>query len=75
MKGLSIGLGVGIGTSFLLLALAAPFITRKIKLQKDKREIFQSKSWVATAAADITARMIISLRELEKATNNLIELV
>ncbi|KAF8758098.1 hypothetical protein HU200_010763 [Digitaria exilis] len=56
--GLSIGLGVGGGIS-LLLALSAPLIIRKIKQQK-----------LVSHDADIGERMIISLRELEKATNN-----
>jgi serine/threonine protein kinase len=74
---LSIGLGLGDGTS-LLLALGAPFITRKIKLQKVKKmreKIFQQNhglllQQLISHNADIGERMIITLRELEKATNN-----
>jgi serine/threonine protein kinase len=74
---LSIGLGLGGGTS-LLLALGAPFITRKIKLQKVKkmREKFFKQNHglllqqLISHNADIGERMIITLRELEKATDN-----
>jgi len=75
--GLSIGLGVGGGIS-LLLALGTPFIIRKIKLQKAKnmREKFFNQNHglllqqLVSHNADIGERMIITLRELEKATNN-----
>jgi serine/threonine protein kinase len=75
--GLSIGLGLGGGTS-LLLALGAPFITRKIKLQKVKKmreKIFKQNhglllQQLISHNADIGERMIITLRDLEKATNN-----
>ena len=61
----------------MLLALGAPFITRKIKLHKAKREkercfkknhglLFQQ---LVSRNSDIGGRMIITLRDLEKATN------
>ncbi|CAL5013320.1 unnamed protein product [Urochloa decumbens] len=75
--GLTIGLGVGGGMS-LLLALGAPFVIRKIKLKKAKkmREKFFNQNHglllqqLISHNADIGQRMIISLRELERATNN-----
>ncbi|KAJ1267227.1 hypothetical protein BS78_07G040500 [Paspalum vaginatum] len=75
--GLSIGLGVGSGTS-LFLALGAPFIIRKIKLQKLKKmreKLFNQNhglllQQLISHNADIGERMIITLRELQKATNN-----
>ncbi|XP_066351782.1 wall-associated receptor kinase 2-like [Miscanthus floridulus] len=75
--GLSIGLGVGGGTS-LLLALGAPFISRKIKLQKKRkmREKFFNQNHglllqqLVSHNGDIGERMTITLRDLEKATNN-----
>ncbi|KAL6644586.1 hypothetical protein ACP70R_016194 [Stipagrostis hirtigluma subsp. patula] len=76
--GLSIGLGVGTGTSLLLLALGGPFIVRKIKLRKEKKmkEKFFNQNHglllqqLISHNADIGGRMIITLRELEKATNS-----
>ncbi|KAF8758096.1 hypothetical protein HU200_010761 [Digitaria exilis] len=75
---LSIGLGVGGGTSILFLVLGVPFIIRKIKLQKDKkmREKFFNQNHglllqqLISHNADVGERMVITLRELEKATNN-----
>ncbi|WVZ92294.1 hypothetical protein U9M48_038371 [Paspalum notatum var. saurae] len=77
--GLSIGLGVGGGIiSLLLLALGTPFIAHKIKLQKVRR--MREKSFhqnhglllqkLVSHNTDIGERMIITLRDLEKATNN-----
>ncbi|OEL29527.1 Wall-associated receptor kinase 2 [Dichanthelium oligosanthes] len=76
--GLSIGLGVGGGTSILFIALGVPFIIRKIKLQKVKnmREKFFYQNHglllqqLISHNADIGERMIITLSEIEKATNN-----
>ncbi|PUZ52081.1 hypothetical protein GQ55_6G241700 [Panicum hallii var. hallii] len=72
-----IGLGVGGGATFLLLALGAPFITRKIKLHKAKRKkerFFKQNhglllQQLVSRKSDIGGRMIITLRDLEKATN------
>ncbi|KAJ1269044.1 hypothetical protein BS78_07G180100 [Paspalum vaginatum] len=76
--GLSIGLGVGGGTGIIFLALGVPFISRKIKMQKAKkmREKFFNQNHglllqqLISHDADIGERMIITLRDLEKATNN-----
>uniref|UniRef100_K3YGG6 Protein kinase domain-containing protein n=1 Tax=Setaria italica TaxID=4555 RepID=K3YGG6_SETIT len=69
-----------VGTSLLLLALClgGPFIMRKIKLQKVKK--MKQKFFIQNRGllfqqlishnSDIGERMIITLRELEKATNN-----
>ncbi|TVU05297.1 hypothetical protein EJB05_48455, partial [Eragrostis curvula] len=75
---LKIGLGVGCGLSCLFLALGAPFIIRNIKLQKVKRtrERFFKQNHglllqqLVSQNSDIGGRMIITLRELQKATNN-----
>uniref|UniRef100_K3YGG2 Protein kinase domain-containing protein n=1 Tax=Setaria italica TaxID=4555 RepID=K3YGG2_SETIT len=76
-RGLSIGLGVG-GTGLLLLALGGPFIIRKIKLQKVKKmrhKFFKENhglllQQLISRDTDIGHRMIITLRDLEKATDN-----
>ncbi|XP_062195640.1 wall-associated receptor kinase 17-like isoform X2 [Phragmites australis] len=75
---MSIGLGIGGGTGLLLLALAAPFIMRKIKHQKInkmKERFFKQNhglllQQLISQKSDIGGRMIITLGELEKATNN-----
>ncbi|CAO2192043.1 unnamed protein product [Urochloa humidicola] len=69
-----------VGTSLLLLALVlgGPFIMRKIKLQKvkkTKQKFFNQNhglllQQLISRNSDIGERMIINLRELEKATNN-----
>jgi serine/threonine protein kinase len=59
------------------LALGAPFITRKIKLHKAKRKkerFFKQNhglllQQLVSRKSDIGGRMIITLRDLEKATN------
>lgn len=62
----------------MLLAFGAPFVTRKIKQQNDKKRkdkffkqnhglLFQQ---LVSQRADMGERMIITLAELEKATNN-----
>ncbi|XP_039845544.1 wall-associated receptor kinase 2-like [Panicum virgatum] len=76
--GLSIGLGVGGGTSILLLALGGPYIMRKVKLQKVKKmkqNNFKKNhglllQQLISLNTDIGERMIITLRDIEKATNN-----
>ena len=76
--GLSIGLGVGGGTSILLLALGGPYIMRKVKLQKVKKmkqNNFKQNhglllQQLISLNTDIGERMIITLRDIEKATNN-----
>ncbi|CAL4979417.1 unnamed protein product [Urochloa decumbens] len=76
--GLSIGLGVGGGISILLLALGGPYIMRKVKLQKVKKE--RQKNFkqnhglllqqLIAHNTDIGERMVITLRDIEKATDN-----
>ncbi|CAO2184155.1 unnamed protein product [Urochloa humidicola] len=76
--GLSIGLGVGGGTGLLLLALGGPFMMRKIKLrkvQKMRHKFFKENhglllQQLISRNTDIGHRMIIPLRDLEKATDN-----
>ncbi|KAF8654524.1 hypothetical protein HU200_061715 [Digitaria exilis] len=76
--GLSVGLGVGGGTSLLLLALGGPFIMRKIKLRKVKKmrhKFFKENhglllQQLISRNTDIGHRMIITLRDIEKATDN-----
>ncbi|BAT06121.1 wall-associated receptor kinase 5 [Oryza sativa Japonica Group] len=77
-QGLSIGLVVSGGTVLLLLALCAPLATRKIKLRKMKKtkERFFKQNHglllqqLISQKVDIGERMIITLSDLEKATNN-----
>ncbi|CAO2191968.1 unnamed protein product [Urochloa humidicola] len=76
--GLSIGLVVGGGTSLLLLALGGPYIMRKLKLRKlkkTKQKFFKQNhglllQQLISRNTDIGERMIITLRDIEKATNN-----
>ncbi|CAO2184152.1 unnamed protein product [Urochloa humidicola] len=78
VSGLGIGLGVSGGTSLLLLAIGAPFIIRKHKerkVKKMKEKCFSQNHGLLLQQllmhkADIGERMIITLRELEKATDN-----
>ncbi|TVU05279.1 hypothetical protein EJB05_48437, partial [Eragrostis curvula] len=75
---LKIGLGVAGGLSFLFLALGTPFITRKIKMHKAKqmKERFFKQNHglllqqLVPQKSDIGERMIITLQELQKASNN-----
>ncbi|CAL5005661.1 unnamed protein product [Urochloa decumbens] len=77
-KGLIIGLGVGGGISLFVVALGVPILTRKIKLRRTKRlraKYFNQNhglllQQLVSQNADIGGRMIVTLRELEKATNN-----
>jgi serine/threonine protein kinase len=76
--GLSVGLGVGGGTCLLLLALGGPYIMRKIKLlkvKKNKQRFFKKNhglllQQLISHNTDISERMIIILSSIEKATNN-----
>ncbi|KAF8697296.1 hypothetical protein HU200_035885 [Digitaria exilis] len=78
-QGLSIGLGVGSGAVLLFVVIASTFIFRKIKSQRKKKlrqRFFKQnrgqllQQLLACESADIAERMIITLKELEKATNN-----
>ncbi|CAO2211458.1 unnamed protein product [Urochloa humidicola] len=76
----SIWMPIIVGTSLFLLALGlgGPFIMRKIKLQKVKKmkqRFFNQNhglllQQLISRNSDIGERMIITLREIEKATNN-----
>ncbi|TVU09139.1 hypothetical protein EJB05_42580, partial [Eragrostis curvula] len=78
LSALKLGLGVSAGIIFMLFTLGAPFITRKVKMHKLKRrkERFFKQNHglllqqLISQKSDIGGRMIITLRELEKATNN-----
>ncbi|KAM0825142.1 hypothetical protein ACQ4PT_069728 [Festuca glaucescens] len=66
------------GFILLIVALAAPFVTRKIQLQRVKRlkeKFFKQNHGLLLQQlifqnTDIGERMIITLREIEKATDN-----
>uniref|UniRef100_A0ACD5ULM2 Uncharacterized protein n=1 Tax=Avena sativa TaxID=4498 RepID=A0ACD5ULM2_AVESA len=76
--GISVGIGIGSGAGLLLLVLGAAFVTRQLKHQR--RRMLRQKFFkqnrgnllqqLVSQKADIAERMIISLVELEKATNN-----
>ncbi|KAF7063426.1 hypothetical protein CFC21_069943 [Triticum aestivum] len=75
--GLIIGLSVSSGPTILILFLASKIIFRKLKHQKEQklRQKFFNKNRgqllqkLVSHRSDIAERMIIPLRELEKATN------
>ncbi|KAL6848355.1 hypothetical protein ACP4OV_021649 [Aristida adscensionis] len=77
-SGSKIALVVSGGLILLLVALAVPFITRKIQLQSVKRlkeKFFKQNhglllQQLVSRNTDIGERMIITLREIEKATDN-----
>ncbi|KAL6842788.1 hypothetical protein ACP4OV_027632 [Aristida adscensionis] len=76
--GLIIGLGLGSGAMFLILILATIFTIHKIKIQRGKklrRRFFKQNrgqllQQLVSQKADIAERMIITLEEVERATNN-----
>ncbi|WVZ51321.1 hypothetical protein U9M48_002475 [Paspalum notatum var. saurae] len=76
--GLAIGVGVGTAATVLVLALTTILLVRKIKEERKKklRQRFfkqnrgQLLQHLVCQRADIGERMIITLQELEKATNN-----
>ena len=77
ISALKVGLPVGAGTTLLLFALVVPFTTSKIKAHKVKRmkERFFKQNHglllqqLVSQNSDIGGRMIISLQDLDKATN------
>ncbi|KAL6655027.1 hypothetical protein ACP70R_005853 [Stipagrostis hirtigluma subsp. patula] len=77
-KGLAIGLGVGSAVALLFLIVASMLVFRKIKEKRKKklRQRFfkqnrgQLLQQLVSQRTDIAERMIIGLKELEKATNN-----
>ncbi|CAL4911807.1 unnamed protein product [Urochloa decumbens] len=75
--GLIIGLGVGSGAMFFLLVLSTTFMIHRIMTRKKRmRQKFfkqnrgQLLQQLVCQRADISERMILTLEELEKATNN-----
>ncbi|PUZ62823.1 hypothetical protein GQ55_3G017600 [Panicum hallii var. hallii] len=76
--GLIIGLGVGSGEIILVLFIGGRFIIRIIQRRREKRMRLwffkrnrgQLLQQLVCQRADIAERMILSLEELEKATNN-----
>ncbi|KAF0913043.1 hypothetical protein E2562_019816 [Oryza meyeriana var. granulata] len=76
--GLSVGIGVGSGAGLLFLVFGASFATREAKhrrAKKLKQKFFKQNrghllQQLISQRADIAERMILSLVELEKATNN-----
>ncbi|CAL4987095.1 unnamed protein product [Urochloa decumbens] len=76
--GLSIGLGVGSFVLLLLLFLGTMFLTRKLTARKNKRQrerFFKQNrgqllQQLVAHRTDIAERMIVTLEELEKTTNN-----
>ncbi|KAK3122082.1 hypothetical protein QOZ80_8BG0664860 [Eleusine coracana subsp. coracana] len=73
--GLTVGLGLGGVTGILILALGCPYVIQKIKLRRQKDNYFKQNhglllQQLISRNANISERMIITLRELEKATNN-----
>ncbi|XBI43649.1 hypothetical protein VPH35_108395 [Triticum aestivum] len=77
-RGISIIIGVASGAGLILLALIIYLISYKYKQRKSqmlKRKFFEQNrgqllQQLVSQRADIAEKMIISLEELEKATNN-----
>ncbi|XP_039778965.1 wall-associated receptor kinase 5-like [Panicum virgatum] len=77
VSGLTIGLGVGSGAVLLFLVLSITFMIHRIMTRKKRmRQRFfkqnhgQLLQQLVCQRADISERMILTLDELEKATNN-----
>ncbi|RLN40533.1 wall-associated receptor kinase 2-like [Panicum miliaceum] len=78
LTGSSVGIGLGSGAGLILLVLVSIFVTKKIRhrrVRKLKQKFFsqnrgQLLHQLVSQRADIAERMIITLDELEKATNN-----
>ncbi|CAN6360453.1 unnamed protein product [Urochloa humidicola] len=76
--GLIIALGIGIGTGLLILVLGSVFLVHRVKAIKKKRQrqrfFMQNRGQLLQQLlcqrTDIAERMIITLEELEKATNS-----
>uniref|UniRef100_R7W5S6 Wall-associated receptor kinase 5 n=1 Tax=Aegilops tauschii TaxID=37682 RepID=R7W5S6_AEGTA len=77
-RGVTIGIGVASGVGAILLILIVFAFTQKLKHQRKqmlKKKFFEQNrgrllQQLVSQRADIAERMIISLEELEKATNN-----
>ncbi|TVU06469.1 hypothetical protein EJB05_49686, partial [Eragrostis curvula] len=75
---LSIGLGISSGAVFILAVLGGILLTRKVKelrKKKQKQKFYKQNrgqllEQLVSHRADISERMIITLEELKKATNN-----
>ncbi|CAO2149173.1 unnamed protein product [Urochloa humidicola] len=75
---LSIAVGVGSGATFLVIVSSTAFLIREVKIRRKKRirqSFFKQNcghllQQLVHQRADIAERMIITLEELEKATNN-----
>jgi signal transduction histidine kinase len=78
LSGLTIGIGVDSATVFISLVLIVIFLTkrfkrrraRKLKQKFSKLNRGQLLKQLVSQRADIGERMIITLDELDKATNN-----
>ncbi|CAL4992737.1 unnamed protein product [Urochloa decumbens] len=77
-SGLSIAVGVVSGATLLVIASSTAFLIREVKTRRNKRirQLFFKQNrghllqQLVHQRADIAERMIITLEELEKATNN-----
>ncbi|TVU06414.1 hypothetical protein EJB05_49627, partial [Eragrostis curvula] len=77
-QGVSIGIGVSSAAGFMLMVVAAIYMTKRFKHQREislKKKFFtqnrgQLLQQLVSQRADIAERMIIPLDELAKATNN-----
>ncbi|KAL6842908.1 hypothetical protein ACP4OV_027221 [Aristida adscensionis] len=75
---LSIGLGVGSGVAVLIVAISTIFLIRKVKENRKRRQrqrFFKQNrgqllEQLVNQRADIAEDMILTLEELDKATNN-----
>ncbi|CAO2202419.1 unnamed protein product [Urochloa humidicola] len=75
---LGVGLRIGVGSALLLLAVSVRVMKQKFKLRKarkTKEKFFKQNhglllQQLVSQKAGIAERMIITLEELEKATNN-----
>ncbi|CAO2037650.1 unnamed protein product [Urochloa humidicola] len=78
ITGISIGIGVGSAASLIMLVLIAIFMAQRVKHRRERklRQKFfkqnrgQLLRQLVSQSADIAERMIISVDEIAKATNN-----
>ncbi|XP_044405519.1 putative wall-associated receptor kinase-like 16 [Triticum aestivum] len=78
VRGLNVIIGLASGAGLILLVLIAYYISYKFKLQRAqmlKRKYFEQNrgqllQQLVSQRADIAERMVITLEELKKATNN-----
>ncbi|KAF8762743.1 hypothetical protein HU200_009125 [Digitaria exilis] len=71
-QGLMLGLGAGSGGALLFLVLGTTFLIRKLKKRRRiiRENFFKQNRGQLLHITDIAERMIVTLEELEKATNN-----